>query len=412
MNKINNIPKRRFPQFTDAWEQRKLGDIGADFIGGGTPNTGNESFWNGQIPWVQSSDIKEDHVLDITPKKFVSEQGLQKSAAKLIPKNSIAIVTRVGVGKVSLVPFDYATSQDFLSISNLKIDELFATYGTYRLLKSESKKVQGTSIKGITKADLLQKTIKIPTNPAEQTAIGDFFRRLDGLITLHQRKLEHTQTLKKGLLQKMFPQNGQNIPEIRFPQFTDDWELEELGKVLDLLKDGTHGTHKDVQETGAFLLSAKNIKNGKVNFDETDRKISLTDFQSIHKNFNLQKGDVLLTIVGSIGETAVLEDVENITFQRSVAYLRPKKELLSDFLFFTIQTEKFQNELKKRQVISAQPGIYLGDLSIIPIQTTTPAEQTAIGGFFRRLDRLITLHQRKLEHLKQLKKSLLQQMFV
>lgn len=143
-------------------------------------------------------------------------------------------------------------------------------------------------------------------------------------------------------------------------------------------------------------MSAKNIKNGQIIIDNlSDRKISEEEYKSIHKNFVLKKGDVLLTIVGSIGETAIIETTNKITFQRSVAYLRPNKELQSEFLVTTISSNKFQLELKKRQVVSAQPGIYLGDLSIIPIQLPNLKEQQQIGTFFQQLDNLITLHQRR-----------------
>src|SRR5699024_3511668 len=200
------------------------------------------------------------------------------------------------------------------------------------------------------------------------------------------------------------------IPKLRFPGFTDEWEQRKLEKCLTLLKDGTHGTHKDVGE-GVYLLSAKNIKNGQINIDESDRKISEGEYNSIHKNFKLQKNDVLLTIVGSIGETAVLESPNNVTFQRSVAYLRPDSKLLPQFLYTTIVGKKFQRELKKRQVVSAQPGIYLGDLSMIPINVPTMDEQNEIGDFFKYLDHTIALHQRELDHLKLRKSGLLQKMF-
>ncbi len=199
-------------------------------------------------------------------------------------------------------------------------------------------------------------------------------------------------------------------PEIRFPGSTEDWELRKLGEILVLLKDGTHGTHKDVDE-GMYLLSAKNIKNGKINIDESDRIISEDEYKSIHKNFNLEKGDVLLTIVGSIVEAAVLENPFKLTFQRSVAYLRPNGTLTSQFLYTTIMSTKFQRELKKRQVVSAQPGIYLGDLSMIPIELPCMEEQQKIGTFFKQLDDTITLHQRKLDLLKETKKGFLQKMF-
>ncbi|WEB80818.1 restriction endonuclease subunit S [Vagococcus lutrae] len=199
-------------------------------------------------------------------------------------------------------------------------------------------------------------------------------------------------------------------PVIRFEGFTDDWEQRKLGEELSLLKDGTHGTHKDVNQ-GPYLLSAKNIKNSKVYISKSERKISFEDYFKIHKNFVLKKNDILLTIVGTIGESALITDVENITFQRSVAYLRPKK-IHARFLKTLIDGQGFQNELKRRQVVSAQPGIYLGDLSKICIVIPKILEeQQKIGTFFKQLDDTIALHQRQLEALEKTKKSFLQKMF-
>ena len=182
-------------------------------------------------------------------------------------------------------------------------------------------------------------------------------------------------------------------PKIRFKEFNDSWEQRKLSEVLSLLKDGTHGTHQDVDD-GPLLLSAKNIKNGQVNWDETDRCISSKDYDAIHANFRLKSGDVLLTIVGSIGETAILRNPDGITFQRSVAFLRPGDEIISDFLHSEIQSNRFQKELDDRKSTSAQPGIYLGDLGGIPFRfPKNKDEQQKIGEYFLQLDNLITLHQ-------------------
>ncbi len=201
------------------------------------------------------------------------------------------------------------------------------------------------------------------------------------------------------------------VPNVRFKGFTDDWKQCKLNEVLSFLKDGTHGTHAD-DENGPLLLSAKNIKNGKIICDETDRRISEEEYEKIHTNFSLEVGDVLLTIVGSIGETAILKDCSSITFQRSVAFLRPNGTITSDFLYSEIQTQKFQNELDSRKSTSAQPGIYLGDLSEVPIVFTTNLdEQTKIGDYSNNLDHLITLHQQKITLLTKLKKAMLEKMF-
>ena len=144
-------------------------------------------FWDGEIPWIQSSDIPDGKLFGVEPKKYISQDGLNNSAAQLVPKDSIAIITRVGVGKLAFMPFSYTTSQDFLSFSRLNAEPFFTIYACYKKLQSELNAVRGTSIKGITKDELLAKVIKVPTY-AEQQQIGTFFRHLDHLITLHQRE--------------------------------------------------------------------------------------------------------------------------------------------------------------------------------------------------------------------------------
>ena len=204
------------------------------------------------------------------------------------------------------------------------------------------------------------------------------------------------------------------VPEVRFKGFTDDWEQRKLGESLSLLKDGTHGSYESVQQ-GAWLLSAKNIINNRVVITSNDRKISENDFKKIHDKFQLRKGDVLLTIVGTIGRSAILKEANKLTFQRSVAYLRPDENILtsSDFLFSLSKSSNFQNQLKKRTVISAQPGIYLSDIDKLNI--TIPEikkEQDKIASIIITIDNILSLQQRKLEQLRQLKIFTLQRMFI
>ena len=181
------VPEIRFSGFTDDWEQRKLIAIALQTYGGGTPKTANEEFWKGNIPWIQSSDLLEERLFNVKPRKYISQEAISKSSTKLVPQNSIAIVTRVGVGKLAFMPFSYATSQDFLSLSELKIEPEFAVYALYKMMRLVSNEVQGTSIKGITKDELLAKEILIP-DCKEQKKIGAYLHNLDDLITLHQRK--------------------------------------------------------------------------------------------------------------------------------------------------------------------------------------------------------------------------------
>ncbi|HDB3589368.1 TPA: restriction endonuclease subunit S [Staphylococcus aureus] len=186
------------------WEEKKIEYIASQVYGGGTPNTKIKEFWNGDIPWIQSSDVKVNDLILRQCNKFISKNSIELSSAKLIPANSIAIVTRVGVGKLCLVEFDYATSQDFLSLSSLKYDKLYSLYSLLYTMKKISANLQGTSIKGITKKELLDSIIKIPHNLEEQQKIGDLFYKIDKYISFNKCKIEILKSLKQGLLQKIF----------------------------------------------------------------------------------------------------------------------------------------------------------------------------------------------------------------
>lgn len=200
-----------------------------------------------------------------------------------------------------------------------------------------------------------------------------------------------------------------NVPKLRFKEFDGEWEENNLKKLLSLLKDGTHGTHKDVLE-GPYLLSAKNIINGAIRISENDRKISMEEFNSIYKNYELRKGDVLLSIVGTIGRTAIVSDEKLIAFQRSVAILRSEK-LFPSFLLYLIQSQNFQHQLQVKKVVSAQPGVYLGDIGKIKVNVPEMNEQKKISDLLLSLDKKIQLQQQKIDLLQEQKKGYMQKVF-
>lgn len=405
-------PKIRFKGFTKDWEQRKLGDVCSRVQG----NDGRMklptltiSAGNG---WMRQEDRFSGNIAGNEQKNYTllhtGELSYNHGNSKLAKYGAVFSLRNY---EEALVPRVY---------HSFRVEEGSADYIEYyfatKLPDRELRKLisSGARMDGLLNIgydEFMGIKMMFPSIK-EQNEIAAYFRSLDHLITLHQRKCEQTKKLKKYMLQKMFPQKGEKVPEIRFDGFTYDWEQRKLGDVLALLKDGTHGTHKDA-ESGPLLLSAKNIKNGTIQWDESDRRISEDEYNSIHSNFKLQKGDVLLTIVGSIGETAILCQSEGVTFQRSVAFLRPSDEISSEFLYSEIQGQKFQKELNDRKSTSAQPGIYLGDLGAISIEfPTSDEEQIQIGSYFQSLDHLITLHQRKCDELKKMKKYMLQNMFI
>ena len=398
------VPELRFKGFTDDWEERKLEDYSEKTFGGGTPKTGIDEYWTGDIPWIKSSDLKKEQLYNVQPSKFITDDAVKNSATKLVPKNSIAIVTRVGVGKLALLPFEYTTSQDFLSLSNLKVDKWFGIYSTYTMLQKELNNIQGTSIKGITKPELLKKKMRTPSLIEEQSKIGTFFKQLDDIIALHQRKLDLLKEQKKGFLQKMFPKNGAKVPELRFAGFADDWEERKLNEVSDIY-DGTHQTPK-YQDNGVMFLSVENIKTLTSN-----KFISREAFEDEFK-IRPQRGDVLMTRIGDIGTANVVETDEDLAYYVSLALFK-SEELNPYFLQASIYAPFVQDQIWKRTLHIAFPKkINKNEIGQVPINVPTLAEQTKIGSFFKQLDKTIALHQRKLDLLKEQKKGFLQTMFV
>ena len=394
-------PKIRFKGFTKDWEQRKLGEIATETYGGGTPKTSNEEFWKGDIPWIQSSDLIDECLFDVRPRKCISQEAVSKSATKLVPQNSIAIVTRVGVGKLAFMPFSYATSQDFLSLSGLKIDPEFTVYALYKMMQSVSNEVQGTSIKGVTKDELLAKKIIFPSCN-EQKKIGAYLHSLDNLITLHQRKCEQTKKLKKYMLQKMFPQNGAKVPEIRFYGFTYDWEQRKLRECAEF---NPKSELPDVFE----YIDLESVVGTNILSHRTESKSSAPS----RAQRLAQKGDVFYQTVRPYQKNNCIfeKNDNNWVFSTGYAQLRPVND--SYFLLTLLQNEDFVKLVLDRCTGTSYPAINSNDLADIDVNVPSDSkEQQQIGTYFKQLDHLITLHQRKCDELKKMKKYMLQNMFI
>ena len=401
-------PQIRFKGFTNAWEQRKLGELADNTYGGGTPNTSNDTYWNGEIPWIQSSDLKEHRIFGVKPRKYISQSGLMNSATKLVPENSIAIITRVGVGKLAVMPFSYTTSQDFLSLSRIKTDIWFTAYLIYRKLQRELNSVQGTSIKGITKGELIAKMVSVPTKN-EQVQIGCFFRNLDTLITLHQRKCDLLSKAKKTLLQKMFPKNGETTPEIRFKGFTGAWEQRKFNEW------GTfyygHSCPKwSVTEDATIPC----IRYGELYTkfgNKIDKVYSYTNISP--ENLRFSKGTEVL--IPRVGEDPMDYNhctwlsLRNIAIGEMISVFNTEQDPLFSATMFNATLQK---EFAVRVEGGSVTNLYFEKLKNIDISYPSSDEQKKIAAFFERLDHLITLHQHELEKLQNIKKSCLKMMFV
>ncbi|HFZ4849351.1 MULTISPECIES: restriction endonuclease subunit S [Enterococcus] len=409
---MKKVPRLRFRGFQEDWELCKVGDFGREIYGGGTPKTSVKEFWSGTLPWIQSSDLKEDKVCDIKAKKYISIKAIQQSSAKKISKNSIAIVTRVGVGKLALMPYEYATSQDFLSISVLQVDKWFGVYSLYNKLQSELNSVQGTSIKGITKDELLNKKIMIPKPLKEQSKIGLFLKKIDTTTALHQRKLDQLKELKKVYLQVMFPQKDETVPRMRFANFTGEWEQRELGSIGNTFTGLTGKAKEDFGHGDARFITYLNVFQNAVT--------SLEQLDSIEidlKQNEVRKGDVFFTTSSEtpdeVGMSSVWKyDCDNIYLNSFTFGYRPIIEFDLDYLASMLRS----NAVRKKIIFLAQ-GISRYNISktkMMNIEVPIPSlsEQAKIGAYLSNIEKTIALHQNKLNQLKSLKKSYLQNMFI
>ena len=399
-----NIPNIRFKGFVESWEQRKLGEVSEKVIGGGTPKTSEKSFWNGNIPWFQSADLIEHNVYLASAKKWITEDGLKKSAAKLIPSGSIAIVTRVGVGKLAFITFPYATSQDFLSLSELNIDGEFGCYAIYKLLQREKNLTQGTSIKGLTKDELLNKKIDVPCYE-EQQCIGSYFSRLDNLITLHQNRCDKTKTLKKYMLQKMFPKKGESFPEIRFEGFTEPWEQR---KFENFVKKVAKKNKNNLELEPYAVTNDKGFIAQKEAHDDFGymNNVDRTVYNIVPPNsFAYNPARI------NVGSLGYYEGTENVIVSSLYEVFQTEEYIDDKFLLHWFKSDVFPRWIEKLQEGSVRLYFYFDKLVQCKMMVPSLEEQNRISAYLDNLDNLITLHQRKCDELKEVKRFMLSNMF-
>ena len=273
----------------------------------------------------------------------------------------------------------------------------------------------GTMMNELVINEFLQESILVPS-VAEQQAIGRFFKQLDTLITLHQRKYEKLVNIKKSMLDKMFPQNGESVPEIRFKGFTDPWEQRKLGDISEI-KTGPFGSTlhaDDYVSDGIPIITTEHFKTGSLPIDKCGLpQVSENDFSRLSA-YILNAGDIVFSRVGSVDINALITPFQSTwLFSGRVLRVRPQNKNSSQFLHTLLETEDVKNDIRTRAVGQTMPSINTEILKTTPLRLPeSTLEQEQLGKYFLNLDTLITLHQRKLEKLQNIKKSCLEKMFV
>ena len=405
MTEQAKVPAIRFAGFTDPWEQRKLGDV-TDSFSGGTPDGSHASYYGGSIPFIRSAEINSDKT-----ELFLTEKGLDNSSAKIVERGTVLYALYGATsGEVGIAAIKGAINQAILALSpHTGNDPLFLA----SWLRREKARIVDTYLQGgqgnLSGSIIKELSFALPQQK-EQQVIGSFFSHLDNLITLHQRKYDKLVVFKKSMLEKMFPKDGESVPEIRFAGFTDPWEQRKLGDVADLLT-GYPFESRHFTDTGIPLVRGMNVKRGYLDMS-ADICENWSDAVGV-EDYLLKAGDIVIQMDGAlIGSSYAMVTPENTPSLLVQRVTRVRCGNRSRYIFQAVQ-RGFLRYIKSLKTETAVPHLSLSDIAdyAIPVPKEE-REQEHIGSFFSRLDDLITLHQRKLELLRNIKKSLLDKMFV
>jgi type I restriction enzyme S subunit len=377
------VPELRFPGFTDDWEERKF----ADFID------------------VKSG--KDYKHLNSGPIPVYGTGGYMLSVDR-----ALSDIDAIGIGRKGTIDKPYLLKAPFWTVDTLfyavpkqNIDLQFSLSIFKKI--NWKKFDESTGVPSLSKTVINSVSVSVP-NFEEQQKIGSFFKQLDDTIALHQRKLDLLKETKKGFLQKMFPKNGAKVPEIRFSGFTEDWEQRKLINYTKLITKGT--TPKDKTGSGKVnFVKVENLSDGKI---LPIQKITEEEHEGYLKRSRLEEGDILFSIAGTLGRTAIVnKSILPANTNQALAIIR-SYDFDKYFLVTTLTGHVVAEYIRKNPTVGAQPNLSLEQVGQLIINTPIKREQKKIGTFFKQLDDTITLHQRKLDLLKETKKGFLQKMFV
>ena len=394
-------PKIRFKGYEEDWEQRKLGEV-AKYRRGSFPQPyGNKEWYGGDgaMPFVQVADVTDEMNLVTDTKLKISKKAQPMSV--YAEKNSVLVTLQGSIGRVAITQYGAFVDRTVLIFEeyNEQIDNAFWAYIIKQKFIEEARKAPGGTIKTITKEALSGFDLTLPSYD-EQVKLGIYFQSLDSLITLHQRKCEETKKLKKYMLQKMFPQNGKRVPEIRFAGFTDDWEQRKLGDVTEL-KSASRVHKGEWTDSGVPFFRSSDVMaaiNGTTNekayiSEELYEKLS-------NASGKLEEGDVLVTGGGSVGNPYIVPNSEPLyTKDADLLWIKNQGRFYPYFLYEYFFSPTFRIYLSSISHVGTIAHYTITQLSETPISLPDIEEQIKVGEYFESLDRLITLHQRQYQKL-------------
>ena len=413
MAEKKNKPEIRFKGFNEEWEESKLGEV-ANFLKGhgysknDLVEVGTPIILYGRLYTKYETIINEVDTFALDFKGSIYSIGNEV----IVPASG---ETSEDIARASAVIKSGILLGGDLNIiyPNSKINPIFLalTISNGKPQKELSKRAQGKSVVHLRNGDLKEVALLYP-NDIEQSKLGIFFKHLDSLITLHQRKYVKLVTVKKAMLEKMFPKDGAVVPVIRFKGFTEDWEERKLDSIFNKIRNAFVGTSSPYYvEEGHFYLESNNVKDGKIN---RNSEIFINDeFYKKQKDNWLHSGDLVMVQSGHVGHTAVIPpELNNTAAHALIIIAEPKEKICSVFFNFQFQTTQIKKEIGNITTGNTIKHILSSEMKKFDVLFPEYVEQIAIGKYFKNLDNLITLQQRELEKLKNIKKACLEKMFV
>ncbi|GKX31349.1 hypothetical protein SH1V18_38290 [Vallitalea longa] len=393
-----NVPKRRFKEFenADSWEQHKLGYVAIEIVAGGDIDK-DKIVNSGKYP-VLANALTNDGIVG-----YYEDDYRIKAPA-------VTVTGRGDVGHAKARNIDFTPVVRLLSVKTKHdVDFLEHAINNHEVL------VESTGVPQLTVPQLSKYEIYFPKTDIEEKAIGVFFKILDNLITLNQRKLDKMKELKKAYLIEMFPAEGECKPKLRFVGFTDDWEQRKLDEIATMkARIGWQGlTQKEFLDKGDYyLITGTDFENGQIDF--TNCHYINKERYSQDANIQVKNGDVLITKDGTIGKVAYIRDMEKpATLNAGVFVIKGKDKNISNLYLYHYLAAPFLLDYADKQATGGTiKHLNQNVLVNFPIPLPKIEEQQRIGEYFQNIDNLITLHQRKLDKLQDIKKAYLNEMFI
>lgn len=388
------------------WEQRKLKDV-AKIIGGGTPSTKIKEYWNGNINWYSPIEIGNQTFVSSSRKK-ISELGLKKSSAKLLPGgNTILFTSRAGIGDMAIMKTAGSTNQGFQSwVVRSNLADVYFLYSLGKKLKKQAlRKASGSTFLEISNSEVKKLLLFLPSL-REQKEIGKIFKLIDKLLSLQQRKLEQLNLLKKGLLQKIFSDNDFR-PNLRFKNFNEKWKQHKLGSIVHWSK----GNHLK-----------KSTLNSKYDGYEVIHYADLYKFKPVLSKVIHWSRNNTGTIIPANSLLFPMSDVTPDGLARTTAMMKNGVRAGSDILIATVKNNNaeflsYQINLYSKRIVPLVTGTTIRHinskaLSTLNIKIPTNSEQNIISKLFIFFENFVDLQQSKINQLKLLKKFILNNMFI